>query len=579
MAYPTTTEHHKLYPYTSIMASPYECDPTGALDIASAIEQLKANQSNVGTIYFPHGTWKLSTALTIPSGMSVVFEAGATINVNANLTVNGRLVFIQGGLFNIATGVTVTINGPLGVGISQIFSCTGTGKVVFGVGSVKEVYHQWWGGKTDGVTDSSVAVKAAGDAAFEAGVPLVFAGGGSVLIDTQCKWGNTAAQTGAFIHIRWLGDSKIISTSINIDGIFCFEGPHPTIDGAGNRHSGRVLLENPRFSGAGGTSKALKWYGIQGTTVRSGYITGFGTASWSLNHDIADFLETYFVLNVNGIVSDDSTSTINATGLANTWNIIGIKCWNNTGDGVNIFGGNGINIKNSNFVANERDIVIADHATLQGVATKLVVDSNYHESASAGGCFLQLSGSLGGGGLVRAATVTNNNWMPDAAQDACVKYVKGLVDANTEFRGNWNQLPLNAPDFMTAGAGADVQIYETDTEYSATSTIVGFASYTTKEIWYHRVGKRVFFRYYLLGVSNDTVVSFTLPYDNGTSVPDVIFSARVQDNGTWPTTSGMSKILTGSNLVEVFTAWDDTPTAFTNSGNKAAIGSGFYDVY
>ncbi len=35
----------------------------------------------------------------------------------------------------VANDVTLTLNGPLDAGLYQIFSCTGTGKVVFGAGS------------------------------------------------------------------------------------------------------------------------------------------------------------------------------------------------------------------------------------------------------------------------------------------------------------------------------------------------------------------------------------------------------------------------------------------------------------
>jgi hypothetical protein len=41
---------------------------------------------------------------------------------------------------------TLLIAGTLDAGLYQIFSCIGTGKVVFGSGAVKEVYPEWWNG-------------------------------------------------------------------------------------------------------------------------------------------------------------------------------------------------------------------------------------------------------------------------------------------------------------------------------------------------------------------------------------------------------------------------------------------------
>src|SRR5574343_732945 len=90
MAIPTTTQKFKRRPWTDVTASPYNCDDTGATDIASGIEQLKSDQSNVGTIRFTAGTYKLSTNLTIPSGMLIEMDAGATFSVDS-----GKVLTIQ----------------------------------------------------------------------------------------------------------------------------------------------------------------------------------------------------------------------------------------------------------------------------------------------------------------------------------------------------------------------------------------------------------------------------------------------------------------------------------------------------
>lgn len=218
MAYPTTTEHYKVYPYTSIMGSPYSCDPTGVIDCAASIESIKANQSNTGTISIPKGTFKISTNITIPIGMRLQFESGssfsidagkiltiqcpvvsyglenhfsgagsvsigtsfsalsveltppvATIVITTNTTIpsNIHLTVKKGTIFSIAAGATLTINGTLDAGLYQIFSCTGTGAVKFGDAThwakVKEVYPQWWGAKGDGSQDDVTYIQAAID--------------------------------------------------------------------------------------------------------------------------------------------------------------------------------------------------------------------------------------------------------------------------------------------------------------------------------------------------------------------------------------------------------------------------------
>lgn len=213
-AYPTTTEHHKVYPYTSIMASPYSGDPTGTADCSAAFESIKANQSNTGTIFIPKGTFRIGTNLTIPTGVTLDFAAGATISIDAGttLTISGPILApsgqycftgsgiltpgttfsssqservlppgtwtiasnnsipanvtlkpLHGAVLSISNGATLTINGPFDAGPYQTFSCTGTGNVVFGPGAVKEVWLDWWGPAADGVTDDSAKLQAAID--------------------------------------------------------------------------------------------------------------------------------------------------------------------------------------------------------------------------------------------------------------------------------------------------------------------------------------------------------------------------------------------------------------------------------
>jgi len=146
------------------MASPYSCDPTGATDIAAALEQIKANQSNVGTIHIPKGTFKLSTAFTLPVGMTLRFEAGSTLAISADVTINGRLEMLSGGLITIATTKTLTINGGFEAGLYHCLTCAGTGTVVFG-DKVPAVYPQWTGALGDNSTDDSTAINLAADIA------------------------------------------------------------------------------------------------------------------------------------------------------------------------------------------------------------------------------------------------------------------------------------------------------------------------------------------------------------------------------------------------------------------------------
>jgi hypothetical protein len=119
----------------------------------------------------------LSEALTtIGSAAASLAIPPGTVSITSNTTIpaNVRVQVLKGGTFDIADGVSLTINGPLEAGLHQIFSCTGTGKVIFGNGVSRFAYPEWWGAKRDGATDDSPAVNAAiasqaGEIRFAAG--------------------------------------------------------------------------------------------------------------------------------------------------------------------------------------------------------------------------------------------------------------------------------------------------------------------------------------------------------------------------------------------------------------------------
>ena len=229
--YPTITGHDKLYPFTDVQAAPYNCDPTGTADCAPAIESLKSYQASVGTIFFPPGTYKIATNLTIPAGMTIKLSQGAVLAIQTGITLtiagwldagpyqifspvgtgtisfgglitqiypewwgglsaigstnctislggtwsitsdqtipaNVTLKVIHGGIINIATNKTLTINGTIEAGLYQIFSLTGTGAVA----GLKESYPEWFGAAGDGATDDTSALTAAATSITAGGI-------------------------------------------------------------------------------------------------------------------------------------------------------------------------------------------------------------------------------------------------------------------------------------------------------------------------------------------------------------------------------------------------------------------------
>lgn len=72
------------------------------------------------------GTWTINANVTIPSNVHLIIENGAVLSV--------------------ATSTTLTINGQFTCPISQAFSLTGSGAVVFSAGYIQEYYIEWFGG-------------------------------------------------------------------------------------------------------------------------------------------------------------------------------------------------------------------------------------------------------------------------------------------------------------------------------------------------------------------------------------------------------------------------------------------------
>lgn len=313
-AYPTTTEHHKLYPYTSIMASPYSGDPTGVLNCAAAIESIKANQSNLGTIYIPRGTFRIGTNLTIPAGMTLVFAAGAYFTIDAGVTLtlpgpvvapDGQSCFIgagvlslgttftssnitkilqpgtwavttnttipanitlrprNGAVFAISAGVTLTINGYLEAGLYQIFS--GDGIVNLGLGSVEEVYSEWWGAVADNVTDCRTAIRAAIQCLeTRGGGTIKFAARGNYVVSN----GSTPGDPGIWVEgYDASGHINIEGNQATINGATC-NGPIVRLgksasSGAGTEYLCYVVIRDLNIAGVGSSAANLAAFPYQ----------------------------------------------------------------------------------------------------------------------------------------------------------------------------------------------------------------------------------------------------------------------------------------------------------------------------
>ncbi len=93
------------------------------------------------------GFTTIDAAVTAIGSVETTLVVCDARTLGGDVTIPSTLVprIVKGGVITIGTGLTLTINGPFEAGLYKVFNCTGTGKVVFGSGTVKEVYPQWWG--------------------------------------------------------------------------------------------------------------------------------------------------------------------------------------------------------------------------------------------------------------------------------------------------------------------------------------------------------------------------------------------------------------------------------------------------
>lgn len=146
--------------------------------------------------------------LVIPSNQAV----SSNVTVPSNIT----LLFIGSGALSPTAGHTVTIQGHMFVnpGLKQIFVCADTHPITFGIGSVPEVWCEWFGAKGDssGTTGNGTDNTSPVTAAFKSlppfwkAMPLRIGTGGF-------RFGSTVTMTSAndILAVKFIGACRTYS--------------------------------------------------------------------------------------------------------------------------------------------------------------------------------------------------------------------------------------------------------------------------------------------------------------------------------------------------------------------------------
>ena len=98
-------------------------------------------------------------------------------------------------------------------------------------------------------------------------------------------------------------------------------------------------------------------------------------------------------------------------------------------------------------------------------------------------------------------------------------------------------------------------------DYSATSTIVGWSSFTTKVLKYRVIGKQIFFIVEFDGTSNSTSATFTMPSN---TINSILTYGWAKNNGV---SNPQALIYTTANS-NTITCYNGNSSTWTASGSK-----------
>jgi hypothetical protein len=152
-----------------------------------------------------------------------------------------------------------------------------------------------------------------------------------------------------------------------------------------------------------------------------------------------------------------------------------------------------------------------------------------------------------------------------------------VVLPSTTSIGNVSSTEIGYVDGVTSAIQTQINSKITQNswvDYSATSTIVGWSSFTTKIIRYYVVGKIVTVLYQLAGNSNSTTTTFTLPFTNANN--NVFYANAFTNNSISGAAAGRSRVLLGDNFVTM--SIDFANTAFLATGTKTCSGTIIYEI-
>lgn len=272
-----------------------------------------------------------------------------------------------------------------------------------------------FGATGDGVTDDTAAIQLAVTAAF-ANLRSLYFPAGTYIMSSTITMGNTAPTAGIYCHFYGDGRNSIIKVNAANVNPFLWQGPNPDLDGAGNRYTGRVLLEKlllqGPLSGASNTNSiGFRFYGVQGIWIREVHCEGWYDAHHFRNCDIVNVTTPLLQGNYNGLNSSASGYAIAGEGQFNSFNVYGGLIANCTNYGISYVGGHAPGFFGVNFAVNATSMVFSpNNAGGATVSTCPTIHGCYLEGDTATMVILG-----GGNGIVRGLSLKGGNFIAGSA--------------------------------------------------------------------------------------------------------------------------------------------------------------------
>lgn len=270
-----------------------------------------------------------------------------------------------------------------------------------------------YGADPTGNVDSTPAIQLAVTAAYAQERALYFPAG-TYLMASTITMGNNATDAARFCYFFGDGNDSVIKvTAVNVNP-FLWQGPNPDVDGGGNRIDGRILLEKLRFLGPSSAntntnSIGVKFYGVQGITLRDCTFNGWRDGEYYQNCDIVSRYNIYSQRNYIAVNSLATGYAVNSS--LNSFNSYGGLVANNTNAGFYFLGGINPCWFGVNFVANGVSIICSPNYALAGMVTT---------SPNIIGCYFEIDTGTtilwgGGNGIVRGGVIKGCNFISAAA--------------------------------------------------------------------------------------------------------------------------------------------------------------------